>query len=310
MSDGSDGTVPPWRPATRRARFGRRLTAWRRAVLARRRPLAALLTAVAVLASLRTLSPAPEPTARVLVAAHDLASGAVLRAEDLTRGGVPGRDGPRRTGAPSRSGRILAAPLRRGEPLTDVRLVGPSLVAGYDGLVAVPVRLPDAGTVALLTVGDHVDLVAADPGGGGARVVAASVPVLALPRSSDGPRVVGADRSAGRGRGHSGVGHRDRRGRGPRLPDLHVRPLACSASDPRRSRARQGASHDRLQELRPARQPRRDRRRPDHGGRLRVRRQHLRRVAHRPAARQHVGRSSPTSPTASGPSSTPCCRSC
>ncbi len=186
MSDGSDGTVPPWRPATRRARFGRRLTAWRRAVLARRRPLAALLTAVAVLASLRTLSPAPEPTARVLVAAHDLASGAVLRAEDLTTAAYPVATVPDGLAAEP-VGRILAAPLRRGEPLTDVRLVGPSLVAGYDGRVAVPVRLPDAGTVALLTVGDHVDLVAADPGGGGARVVAASVPVLALPRSSEGP---------------------------------------------------------------------------------------------------------------------------
>ena len=72
-----------------------------------------------------------------------------------------------------------------------MRLVGPSLTAGYDGLVAVPVRLPDAGTVDLLTVGDRVDLVAADPGGGGVRVVAAGVPVLALPRASDGPASAG-----------------------------------------------------------------------------------------------------------------------
>ena len=44
-----------------------------------------------------------------------------------------------------------------------MRLVGPALTAGYAGLVAVPVRLPDAGTVDLLEVGDRVDLVAADP---------------------------------------------------------------------------------------------------------------------------------------------------
>jgi hypothetical protein len=57
--------------------------------------------------------------------------------------------------------------------------------------VAVPVRLPDAGTVDLLTVGDRIDLVAADPNGGGARVVAADVPVLALPPPSSGPSTAG-----------------------------------------------------------------------------------------------------------------------
>ena len=44
-----------------------------------------------------------------------------------------------------------------------------------------PVRLPDAAMVDLLRVGDHVDLVSADPQGGGAEVVAADVPVLAIP---------------------------------------------------------------------------------------------------------------------------------
>ena len=186
----SDAPVPHWRPATGRDRLARRLTTWRRAVLARRRPLAALLTAIAVLAALRTLAPPPEPTARVLVAAHDLEPGAVLGAEDLTAAAYPVGTVPDGL-ARDPVGRILAAPLRRGEPLTDVRLVGPSLTAGYDGLVAVPVRLPDAGTVDLLTVGDRVDLVAADPGGGGVRVVAAGVPVLALPRASAGPASAG-----------------------------------------------------------------------------------------------------------------------
>ncbi|MCW2792592.1 MAG: hypothetical protein JWO76_1690, partial [Nocardioides sp.] len=79
-------------------------------------------------------------------------------------------------------GRTLAAPLRRGEPLTDVRLVGPALAEGHPGVTAVPVRLPDAGSVDLLRVGDRIDLVAADPQGSGAEVVAAGVPVLAIPR--------------------------------------------------------------------------------------------------------------------------------
>ena len=58
---------------------------------------------------------------------------------------------------------MLAGPVRAGEPLTDVRLVGASLAAAYPGAVAVPVRLPDAGMAALLRVGDRIDLVAADP---------------------------------------------------------------------------------------------------------------------------------------------------
>ena len=78
-------------------------------------------------------------------------------------------------------GRTLAAPLRRGEPVTDVRLVGPELTDGTPGLTAVPVRLPDAAMVALLEVGDLIDLIATDPQGSGATVVAAGVPVLAIP---------------------------------------------------------------------------------------------------------------------------------
>ena len=69
-------------------------------------------------------------------------------------------------------GRQLAAPLRRGEPVTDAALVGPSLVRGRPDLVALPVRLPDTAMAELLRVGDGVDLVAADPQGGPAATVA------------------------------------------------------------------------------------------------------------------------------------------
>jgi hypothetical protein len=43
------------------------------------------------------------------------------------------------------------------------------------------VRIADADVVGLLRVGDHVDLVAADPRSGTASYVAVDVPVLALP---------------------------------------------------------------------------------------------------------------------------------
>jgi Flp pilus assembly protein CpaB len=163
-----------------RDRLRRLLTSVRRAVLRRRRVLAAVLTAVAVAAGLHSVTAPPPPRTDVLVAARDLPGGTVLAPGDLTPvpfapGSVPDDL------VTSTTGRTLAAPVRRGEPVTDVRLVGPGLADGHPGLTAVPVRLPDAGMVGLLAAGDRIDLVAADPEGSGARVVAAGVPVLAVP---------------------------------------------------------------------------------------------------------------------------------
>ncbi|GAA1796082.1 SAF domain-containing protein [Nocardioides hankookensis] len=166
----------------------------RRVVLARRRLLAALLTAVAVAAGLHAASAEPPPDVAVLVAAHDLPAGAVVGADDVRRVGFAPGSVP--TGlAHDPAGRTLAAPMRAGEPLTDVRLVGPALTDGYPGLVAVPVRLPDAGMAGLLRVGDRIDLVSADPQGRSAETVADGVPVLALP---DTPTEVGATGLSGR----------------------------------------------------------------------------------------------------------------
>src|SRR4051812_31367650 len=166
----------------------------RRAVLARRRLLAALLTAVAVATGLHAATATPPAEVPVVVAARDLPSGTVLGDEDLrTVGFRPGSVPAGVAAAPA--GRTLAAPLRAGEPVTDVRLVGPSLIEGYPGLAAVPVRLPDAAMADLLAVGDRVDLVSADPQRSGATVVASGVPVLALP-AGDGE--VGAAGLTGR----------------------------------------------------------------------------------------------------------------
>ncbi|GGO72477.1 SAF domain-containing protein [Nocardioides deserti] len=164
-------------------RLTRPARAVRRAVLARRRLLAAVLAAVAVAAALQaTARPAPA-TVAVTVAARDLPVGAVVGPEDLaTAAWAPG-SAP--VDLPDPVGRVLAAPVRAGEPVTDVRLVGPGLTEGRPDLVAVPVRLPDAGMAALLEVGDEIDLLAADPRSGGADVVASGVPVLALPVDDD-----------------------------------------------------------------------------------------------------------------------------
>jgi Flp pilus assembly protein CpaB len=166
----------------------------RRVVLARRRPLAAVLAAVAVATGLHAARAEPPARAQVLVAARDLTAGEVLGAEDVRRTGFPAGSVPSGL-AEDAVGRTLAAPLRAGEPVTDVRLVGPALTDGYPGLVAVPVRLPDAGMAGLLRVGDRIDLVAADPQHPTAAVVATDLPVLALP---DSPPETGATGLSGR----------------------------------------------------------------------------------------------------------------
>ncbi|CAI9399129.1 SAF domain-containing protein [Nocardioides sp. T2.26MG-1] len=170
----------------RRDRLIASVRAVRRAVLARRRLLAALLTAVAVATGIHAAAAPPPATVDVVVAARDLPSGTVLGPDDLRVVGFAPGSVPVGA-ADDATGRTLAAPVRAGEPVTDVRVVGPALTDGYPGLTGVPVRLPDAGMADLLRVGDVVDLVSADPQGGGASVVASGVPVLAVP--ADAPEV-------------------------------------------------------------------------------------------------------------------------
>jgi len=161
----------------------------RRAVLTRRRLLAFVCTTLAVLAGLRALAPPAPATVRVTVAAHDLAAGWPLEPADVrvvsyAAGTAP--DGRIRDPV----GRTLAAPMRRGEPVTDARLVGRSLTAGRPDLVTMPVRLPDPAMAGLLHVGDAIDLLAADPQGGPPSTVSRRCLVLALPAadaSGSGP---------------------------------------------------------------------------------------------------------------------------
>jgi Flp pilus assembly protein CpaB len=159
-------------------------------VLARRRILAAVLAGLAVLVAVRANAAPPPPTATVLTAARDLPAGALVGADDLTSAqfapdSVPAGVLPRPAAA---VGRTTTGPVRAGEPLTDVRLLAPDLLAGYPGLVAAPVRIGDPGTARLLRVGDRISLIAADPQGEAEPVeVARAVPVIALPRAPSGP---------------------------------------------------------------------------------------------------------------------------
>jgi Flp pilus assembly protein CpaB len=96
-------------------------------------------------------------------------------------------------------GRFLAAPVRRGEPLTDERLLSPALLAadGSADALAVPVRVTDAAaTAALVQAGNRVDVLSAgDPSTGSigpTGQVVQNVEVLAMTRaaSDDGAGVV------------------------------------------------------------------------------------------------------------------------
>ncbi len=161
----------------------RRWRSVRRVVLRRRRLLAALLAGAAVLLAVSAVAAPPPATVPVLVAAHDLPAGAEIRADDVVAARfAPGTAPDGLALAPA--GRVLAAPVRRGEPVTEVRLVGEALTEGRPDLVALPVRLPDPASVALLEVGDEIDLYAVDPQAGGSEQVADDVPVLAIPAAT------------------------------------------------------------------------------------------------------------------------------
>jgi pilus assembly protein CpaB len=174
------------------------ITGWRafRARIAlRRRLVVAVLTGIAVVSGLSALRPSPAPTQRVWVAAHDLPGGEPLVAGDVRIERLPVLDVPADTLPVTTviAGKLLAAPMRRGEPLTDVRILSSSLLSATaaPGDVAVPVRVADGpATLALVHVGDVVDVLAAsDPDAGGpptSFTVVRDVRVLATPAREDG----------------------------------------------------------------------------------------------------------------------------
>lgn len=169
-------------------------------MLAHRRLLAFLLTAAAVVVGLEAAHPAPPVTVALTVAARDLPAGTVLTRQDLASvevppGGVPDAVVAHPVGA------TLAAPLRRGEPVTDVRIVGPALTTGHPELTAVPVRFPDADMAGLLHTGDRINLYATNPANGDTTPVAADALVLGLPAAASS-----AGSSGGSSEGVSGTG--------------------------------------------------------------------------------------------------------
>lgn len=167
-----------------------RLRRPRRPLHTARQVLAALLVVTALVLALR---PAPAParapaTVPVVVAAADLAPGAVLTAEDVAVASYPPALRPEGTVEDPAAvvGQPLAGGVRSGEPLTDADLAGAGLTARLTaGQVAAPVRPADLAVSALVRPGDRVDVLATSPGAARAEVVAAGAPVLATPGPDD-----------------------------------------------------------------------------------------------------------------------------
>jgi Flp pilus assembly protein CpaB len=163
----------------------RKAASWHRRLL-----VAGLLSASAAFA-IQAVTPPPPRTESVLVAANDLAGGTRLTPDDVRLTGVEPSSVPAGAlrASSAAAGRTLVAPVRRGEVLTDVRLVGRSFLDSYgDARVAAPVRIADAASVRLIQPGDIVDVLAAGAGADGsatdeARLVAAAVPVVTIPPS-------------------------------------------------------------------------------------------------------------------------------
>ena len=183
------------RRRVRLARIGARLAGWPRRVV-----IGVLLVAAAVLAvrpdGAQVPAAAVGATEHVVVAARDLAAGTELAAADLRIvsmpvGIVPSGASPRAAGL---IGRIAAGAIRRGEALTDARVVGPGLTAGLGPgeSAAVPVRIADPDAAALVRVGDRVDVLGTPVAPDGTQAtagetvtVASAVRVLAVLRSRD-----------------------------------------------------------------------------------------------------------------------------
>ncbi|MGU3651835.1 SAF domain-containing protein [Mycolicibacterium sp. A43C] len=161
---------------------------WTRTVAARR-TAAAILVLLAAIIALR-----PDPAGErvdVVIAAADLAPGSPLAAGDLTvesrlTATVP--DGAQ-TDIGDVVGAHLTAPARRGEVLTDVRLLGTRLTeatAGPDARV-VPIPLSDAAVVELIRPGDVLDVLAAPDSGSSPELIATRAVVAMVSTESDGP---------------------------------------------------------------------------------------------------------------------------
>lgn len=179
------GVAPRWHeqirhslsPATSRwsgRRRGRRWRLWRRLLSV------SFLICAAVAATWETPLPVE---GQVITVADDLPTGTVLAESDLvlvTLAWAPG--GVLRSRAEA-IGQVLVSPIRRGEILTDVRLVSRDGPSAGPGRKAVAVRPADPAMAGILTPGVRVAVIGVDSTGA-AVILTADAIVLNLPAAA------------------------------------------------------------------------------------------------------------------------------
>ncbi|QBJ98800.1 Flp pilus assembly protein CpaB [Rhodococcus sp. ABRD24] len=169
---------------------------WARSDVARRVAAGLLVIAATVLWIRDGAADTGEP---VVVASRDLSPGRVLTADDLRTADHDAAAVPDGTvGAIDAAlGHTLSSPVRAGEILTDVRLLGPRLAQAAVGSAdarVVPVRLSDAGLAGLIREGDRVDVLTTgssssttDSAPPAATMLASGAAVVLVAPEPDGP---------------------------------------------------------------------------------------------------------------------------
>lgn len=150
-----------------------------------RRLAVALLMCAAAGMAVQQLTPAPASMVLAVASARDLAAGSTLGTADLAAVRVPPGMLPEGsfTDGSALEGKQLAAPLRKGQLLSDAQLLGPGLLTGtVPGSAAVPLRMADPSSIQLLAPGQLVNVVMTTGNDyerpGASEVLAAAVPVL------------------------------------------------------------------------------------------------------------------------------------
>lgn len=176
----------------------------RRVMLLHRRPISALLVALAAALTVAGIRPPEEERVAVLAATRRMEAGVAITASDVALVNLPKASLPPGwfADADQAVGRVTFGPVDPGEPLTANRVLGPNILDKSPGdggpappLVAVTARLADAADTRMIRPGDWIDLLsartasAADAGSGdavAADAVATRVRVLGVPGGDAG----------------------------------------------------------------------------------------------------------------------------
>ena len=153
-------------------------------VLRHRRLLVALFAGIAAWSAVAAIAQEPESTL-VPVAARDLPSGSSIKPSDIKLVGLPETATPENL-LPKRdiASRVVAGPMRAGEPFTDRRAISPQELDSGE-LLAI-IDMP-ASSARLLRVGDLVDvleLTGDETGEARALAASAAVATLVIPADS------------------------------------------------------------------------------------------------------------------------------